>query len=136
VSWSRQNRSQLVRIPQVKGNNCRMELRSPDPACNPYLAVGLVLAAGLDGIEQGLPLPPASDENLFTASDEVRARYETLPGALCDAIRIAKDSDFITKYLPEKARTAFFAAKQAEHDRIVLADDRTAAERSLYFERY
>ena len=55
---------------------------------------------------------------------------------MCDAIRIAKDSDFITKYLPEKARTAFFAAKQAEHDRIVLADDRTAAERSLYFERY
>ena len=76
--------------------------------------------------------PPATK----TASNEVRARYEALPGALCDAIRIAKDSDFITKYLPEKARTAFFAAKQAEHDRIVLADDRTAAERSLYFERY
>ena len=52
VSWSRQNRSQLVRIPQVKGDNCRMELRSPDPACNPYLAIGLVLAAGLDGIRE------------------------------------------------------------------------------------
>ena len=47
VSWSRQNRSQLVRIPMVKGDNCRMELRSPDPACNPYLAIGLILAAGL-----------------------------------------------------------------------------------------
>ena len=69
---------------------------------------------------------------LFIETD----RCSPLPGALCDAIRIAKDSDFITKYLPEKARTAFFAAKQAEHDRIVLADDRTAAERSLYFERY
>ena len=114
----------------------RMKLRAFDGCINPYIVFALLIHAGLDGIEQGLPLPPACDENLFTASDEVRARYETLPGALCDAIRIAKDSDFITKYLPEKARTAFFAAKQAEHDRIVLADDRTAAERSLYFERY
>ena len=58
VSWSRQNRSQLVRIPQVKGDNCRMELRSPDPACNPYLAIGLVLAwvvAGLFGVLIGIP---------------------------------------------------------------------------------
>ena len=62
VSWSRQNRSQLVRIPQVKGNNCRMELRSPDPACNPYLAVGLVLAAGLDGIEHRMVLQPPNQQ--------------------------------------------------------------------------
>ncbi len=65
VSWSRQNRSQLVRIPQVKGDNCRMELRSPDPACNPYLAVGLVLAAGLDGIENRMELRPPVNKNLF-----------------------------------------------------------------------
>ena len=55
---------------------------------------------------------------------------------LCEAIHTAQNSDFIAKYLPEKMRTAFFAAKQAEHDRIALADDRTAAERQLYFERY
>ncbi len=60
VSWSRQNRSQLVRIPQVRGDNCRMELRSPDPACNPYLSIGLILAAGLDGIENRMELRPLS----------------------------------------------------------------------------
>ena len=65
VSWSRQNRSQLVRIPQVQGDNCRMELRSPDPACNPYLAIGLILAAGLDGIEDRMELPAPVNKNLF-----------------------------------------------------------------------
>ncbi len=69
VSWSRQNRSQLVRIPQVKGDNCRMELRSPDPACNPYLAIGLVLAAGLDGIEHRMELSALS-----TATSSSRAK--------------------------------------------------------------
>ena len=68
VSWSRQNRSQLVRIPQVKGDNCRMELRSPDPACNPYLAIGLVLAAGLDGIENRMVLSAPVNKNLFDPS--------------------------------------------------------------------
>ena len=130
-------RAPLITVPLSEDSTAhRFKLRAFDGCINPYIVFALLIHAGLDGIEQGLPLPPACDENLFTASDEVRARYETLPGALCDAIHIAKDSDFITKYLPEKARTAFFAAKQAEHDRIVLADDRTAAERSLYFERY
>ena len=68
VSWSRQNRSQLVRIPQVKGDNCRMELRSPDPACNPYLAIGLVLSAGLDGIENRMVLSAPVNKNLFDPS--------------------------------------------------------------------
>ena len=137
ITWSHQNRCPLITVPLTGDHSAnRMKLRAFDGCINPYIVFALLIHAGLDGIEQGLPLPPACDENLFTASNEVRARYEALPGALCDAIRIAKDSDFITKYLPEKARTAFFAAKQAEHDRIVLADDRTAAERSLYFERY
>lgn len=96
----------------------------------------LLIHAGLDGIEDKLELAPACEENLFTSSEAVRARYDALPESLCEAIRTAQSSDFIAKYLPEKMRTAFFAAKQAEHDRIALADDRTAAERQLYFERY
>ena len=71
VSWSRQNRSQLVRIPQVRGDNCRMELRSPDPACNPYLSIGLILAAGLDGIENRMELRPPVNKNLFIPSEAV-----------------------------------------------------------------
>lgn len=96
----------------------------------------LLIHAGLNGIEDKLELAPACEENLFTSSEAVRARYDALPESLCEAIRTAQNSDFIAKYLPEKMRAAFFAAKQAEHDRIALADDRTAAERQLYFERY
>ena len=137
VTWSHQNRCPLITVPQTQDHAVnRLKLRAFDGCINPYIVFALLIHAGLDGIEQGLALPPACDENLFTAPESIRSQYEELPNALCDAIRIAKDSDFIAKYLPEKARTAFFAAKQAEHDRIALADDRTAAERSLYFERY
>ena len=79
---------------------------------------------------------PGCDENLFTAPDSVRAQYQSLPASLCDAVRCAESSEFVARYLPKKARDAFFAAKQTEHDRIALADDRLAAERALYFERY
>ena len=113
-----------------------MKVRALDGCINPYLVFSLLIHAGLDGIEQRLPLAPACDENLFTAPETTRAPYESLPASLCDAIRCAEDSTFITRYLPAKAREAFFAAKQAEHDRIALADDRIAAERILYFERY
>jgi glutamine synthetase len=67
ISWSRANRSQLVRIPSVKGEYNRMELRSPDPTCNPYLAFALLLEAGMDGIDRHLPLPPAADLELYNA---------------------------------------------------------------------
>ena len=66
VSWSRQNRSQLVRLPSATGEFCRLELRSPDPSCNPYLVIGLILAAGLDGIEKKMPLPAPVNRNLST----------------------------------------------------------------------
>ena len=68
VSWSRQNRSQLVRLPSATGEFCRLELRSPDPSCNPYLVIGLILAAGLDGIEKKMPLPAPVNRNLFHKS--------------------------------------------------------------------
>ena len=68
VSWSRQNRSQLVRLPSAHGEFCRVELRGPDPAGNPYLVIGLILAAGLDGIQRKLPLPEAVNRNLFHPS--------------------------------------------------------------------
>ena len=91
VSWSRQNRSQLVRIPQVKGDNCRMELRSPDPACNPYLAIGLVLAAGLDGIENRMELSAPVNRNLFIPGEAAGLGLETLPASLEEAVEVAKE---------------------------------------------
>ena len=137
ITWSHRNRSPLISVPLTGGGQAnRMKVRAFDGCINPYIVFALLIHAGLDSMEQRLPLAPACDENLFTAPDAVRAQYEALPGSLCDAIRCAESSEFIARYLPQKAREAFFAAKQAEHDRIALADDRIAAERILYFERY
>ncbi len=137
ITWSHQNSRPLITVPLSEDSTAhRFKLRAFDGCINPYIVFALLIHAGLDGIEQDCPLPPACDENLFTASDEVRARYETLPGACaCDPHRQGQRL-FITKVPARKGTHGLFAAKQAEHDRIVLADDRTAAERSLYFERY
>ena len=82
MSWSHQNRSQLVRIPAAHGDFRRMELRAPDPTANPYLAFTLLIHAGLEGIADRLTLPPACNHDLFTAPADVLAQYELLPGTL------------------------------------------------------
>ena len=78
ISWSRENRSQLVRIPAAVGEYRRAELRSPDPAANPYLAFALMIQAGLRGMEQALELPPAADLNLYQADGESLSRFQSL----------------------------------------------------------
>ena len=98
VSWSRQNRSQLVRLPSASGQFCRVELRSPDPAGNPYLVIGLILAAGLDGICRKLPLPAPVNRNLFNPA--AAAGLDSLPRSLREAITIAAQSDFVAQELP------------------------------------
>lgn len=106
VSWSRQNRSQLVRLPSASGKFCRVELRSPDPAGNPYLVIGLILAAGLDGIEKQLPLPAPVNRNLFRPS--AAAGLESLPRTLREAITVAAQSDFIAEALPIGVANKYF----------------------------
>ena len=133
VSWSRQNRSQLVRIPQVKGNNCRMELRSPDPACNPYLAVGLVLAAGLDGIEHRMVLQPPVNKNLFRPGEAEGLGLEMLPATLEEAVAIAEKSDFLHKVLPEALSRRYFAEERARCEALRAAADPVEYERIHYF---
>ena len=102
VSWSHENRSQLVRIPAAVGEYRRAELRSPDPGANPYLAFALMIRAGLDGIKRGLALPEPADFNLFHAGAEVLDRYKKLPGYLGAAKRAATKSEFIKGVLPEQ----------------------------------
>ena len=133
VSWSRQNRSQLVRIPQVKGDNCRMELRSPDPACNPYLAIGLVLAAGLDGIEHRMVLPPPVNKNLFRPGEAEGLGLEMLPATLEEAVAIAEESDFLHKVLPEELSRRYFAEERARCEALRAAADPAEYERIHYF---
>lgn len=116
VSWSSQNRSQLIRVPAARGDAVRIELRSPDPSCNQYLALALVVAAGLEGIEQGLPLPPPVDLNLFRAGPEELARLEKLPASLGEALSLASESSFVRGIVPEATLEAFMQNKSGGHD--------------------
>ena len=101
ISWSSENRSQLIRIPAASGEYRRAELRSPDPSCNPYLAFALLIYAGLDGVRAASSLPAPADVNLFTAPEQVTASYRKLPGTLDEARQAARASDFARLYLPE-----------------------------------
>ena len=101
ISWSSENRSQLIRIPAAQGEYRRAELRSPDPLCNPYLAFVLLIRAGLDGIRKNMTLPEAADINFFSAPDEVKARFQTLPESLTEAKAKAAASAFIAETLPQ-----------------------------------
>ena len=101
ISWSSENRSQLIRIPAAQGEYRRAELRSPDPLCSPYLAFTLLIRAGLDGINRRLVLPDAADVNFYTAPASVRAQFHTLPETLEDAKTAAAGSEFIAQCLPD-----------------------------------
>ena len=133
VSWSRQNRSQLVRIPQVKGNNCRMELRSPDPACNPYLAVGLVLAAGLDGIEHRMVLQAPINKNLFDPTEAAGLGLERLPSTLEEAVQAAQESEFLRRVLPEELSHRYYEEELKRCAALKAAADPAEYERVHYF---
>ncbi len=102
VSWSAENRSQLIRIPAATGEYRRAELRSADPSVNPYLAFALLIYAALDGIENELPLPDAADINLYAADPKTLSGFEKLPESFAQACREASSSSFISKYIPEE----------------------------------
>ncbi|MCR5218730.1 glutamine synthetase family protein [Treponema sp.] len=118
VSWSCQNRSQLIRIPAATGDSFRMELRSPDPACNQYLALSLVIEAGLEGIEKKMELMPSCDKNLFEITEKEVAALgiEKLPASLNDAIELAKKSQFVKDIIPEVTLNAFFKMAGLKRD--------------------
>ena len=102
ISWSGENRSQLVRIPAASGEYRRAELRSPDPSANPYLAFTLLIYAGLYGYEKGLYLPPVADIDLFSADKSVTDRFDRLPLSLDEAKEFARRSEFIKLHIPER----------------------------------
>lgn len=102
ISWSTENRSQLVRVPAAVGEFRRAELRSPDPTANPYLAFGLMIYAGLYGIQNKRMPPEAVDINLFTAGPEILNRLKTLPDSLNRAIEVMQNSSFIQELLPQQ----------------------------------
>ncbi len=107
ISWSSENRSQLIRIPAAQGEFRRAELRSADPTANPYLAFALLIRAGLDGIERRLTLPEPADFNLYTAPPEVLSRYKRLPASLAEAAAAAQASTEVARWLPEPVLRAY-----------------------------
>ncbi|MFZ9628341.1 MAG: glutamine synthetase family protein [Ilumatobacteraceae bacterium] len=119
VSWARNNRSGLIRVPIPKRGNAsatRIEYRSPDPACNPYLAFSVLLAAGMRGIEQGYELPPEAGANLFEMDDASLATLgiESLPQSLSDSLRVMERSDLAREALGEHIFEWFLRNKRTE----------------------
>ncbi len=121
ISWARRNRSALVRVPLYKPGKekaTRIELRSPDPACNPYLAFSVMLAAGLEGIEKGYDLPEPVEKDIFHLSESEREDLgiKSLPGSLIEAIEIAEKSEIVRKAMGEHIFNNFITSKKVEWD--------------------
>lgn len=119
ISWARTNRSALLRVPQVsptKRHHTRVELRCPDPSCNPYLAFAVMLAAGLDGIERGLEPPEPAEEDLYHMSPERRQGHPALPGSLVEALQELQKDELVREALGEHAYERFLEAKTREWD--------------------
>jgi glutamine synthetase len=119
VSWARNNRSALVRVPVAKRGkkeSARIEYRAPDPACNPYLAFAVILAAGLRGVEQGYTLPPEAAANLYQLTPEERLAegIDSLPGSLSDALGLMERSELMAETLGEHVFEWFLRNKRSE----------------------
>src|SRR3990170_4492421 len=121
VCWSRRNRSALVRVPMYKPGKehaTRIELRSPDPACNPYLAFSVMLAAGLEGIEKGYNLPEPVEKDIYHLSDEEKKKLgiKSLPGSLIEAVEITEKSEVLRKALGDHIFNNLITNKKVECD--------------------
>ena len=118
LAWSASNRSALIRIPAARGQSTRVELRNPDPSCNPYLALAVCLAAGLDGIEKGLTPPAEVTENIYKMDAQTREKNNiaSLPASLEEAIVELKKDELIKATLGEHVLTQYIHGKEAEWD--------------------
>lgn len=116
IAWTASNRSALIRVPATRGSGTRVELRSPDPACNPYLEFAVLLAAGLDGIKKNLTPPNPVSANIYDMDVEVREAYgiDNLPRDLSEAIQLFKNDTFIAEVLGDHVFSKYIEAKEKE----------------------
>ena len=116
IAWSAQNRSPLIRVPASRGQGTRVELRSADPSANPYLALAVTIAAGLDGVKRGLVPPPAVDGNIYsmTAAQRKKQKIEMLPTSLESALAELKKDKLICQTLGEHILEKYVEAKELE----------------------
>ena len=119
LAWSLANRSALIRVPAKRGVATRIELRSPDPSCNPYLALAVILGAILDGIENKIEPPTQVEENIYgmTKDELKKAKIESLPGTLIEAVNLLEDDEVIKDALGEHILNEFIMAKNIEWDK-------------------
>ena len=118
LAWSASNRSALIRIPAARGEATRIELRCPDPSSNPYLALAVCLAAGLDGIERKLTPPEEVTDNIFAMTPDEREEHgiESLPGNLRESLKELKKDPLITEVLGKHLYSQYVAGKKKEWD--------------------
>ncbi len=135
VSWSHENRSQLIRIPFASDDKHRFELRSPDPSINPYLAFALMIYAGIYGIENSLSLPPSTDENLFKAEKDIVQSLNQLPQSLSEAINVAQNSEFIKQHIDSELLQKIIEIKSKESLQYINAKGKADYYINTYFER-
>ncbi len=134
IAWSATNRSPLIRIPASRGAGARVELRSPDPAANPYLLLALCLAAGLDGIKNKIEPPKAVNSNIFELSEKEmkKAKIESLPSSLHQAIKEMEADPFIREVLGDHVFSKYVEAKRAEWDNYRLQVTQWEIDEYLY----
>jgi len=128
VNWSFENRSQLIRIPRVPGLSPRIEIRSADACCNPYIAFRLILSAGIEGVNHG-------DCSLLesTMKNNTSLSFQPLPSSLEEAVEIAKRSNFVKKNMSDELRSAVFAGIDRQIQKYSLAGDKDRFEENTYF---
>ena len=136
VSWAHRNRSAMIRVPMYKPgkeNATRIEYRSPDPACNPYLAFAVMLAAGMTGVEKGYKLPGPVEEDIFEMGEKARraAGIVSLPGSLQEAIALAEQSTLVRETLGDHIFEKFIENKKLEWDRFRVHVSQYEIERYL-----
>ena len=119
LAWSLANRSALIRVPAKRGEATRIELRSPDPSCNPYLALAVILGAILDGVENKIEPPLQIEENIYamTKKERKRAKIDSLPSSLGEALELLDKNDIIKDALGEHIYNEFVTTKENECDK-------------------
>ncbi len=115
ISWARINRSALIRVPRAsESDSTRLELRCPDPSCNPYLAFAVMLAAGLDGIRRELPVPEATEENIYLLDKPNYSSKDVLPTSLNQALKAMEEDEVVRDALGAHTHEVFINAKRLE----------------------
>ena len=132
ITWSHQNHAQLIQVPLDKDNSARVIVRSPDCACNPYLAIALLIYACLDGVEHKEQLCESVNINLADADESDLKGIKILPKNLDEAVNLAKNSEFLYTYMPKEIVDFFLKSKKQQYKNYNKARDKDCYER-IYF---